>query len=316
MIFLMIVLISIGTAIIMFYINVGKDVESTSYNYSSSEMENSQTSVYVFKDQNGLFGLRDLSGTVILEPEWTELTPIGTDFFMAKLIVRSNSLYGVIDRKGEIIVPFVYSEIKQINDYIYSARIDDTGEYLFYSNNFELLFSCSADSYITDDNNLCIIKGEDKFTYTYSQDSEIVLIKAELPRSKRPIKLELSVDDVNVLSFMESKQWSDFGDKVILFLDAFRRNKTECLPEITDESALNEIRLLVEQKHLWKGKISDNAYVYSVESNEENVLYFRVELLIPLEDETEFQSVPLFVSFRKNETGEWLINDAFMGNNL
>lgn len=314
MIFLMIVLISIGTAIIMFYINVGKDVESTSYNYSSSEEDRNQSSAYVFKDKSGLFGLRDSSGTVILEPEWTELTQICSDFFMAKIIVRSNSLYGVIDYKGDIIVPFVYSEIKQLSDYVYSAKVDDTGEYLFYGNNFELLFPFSADSYIVDDNNLCITRGEDKFTY--SQGDEVVLIKAEMPRSKRPIKLELSVDDENVLSFMESKQWEDLGDKVILFLDAFRRNKTEHLSEITYEDALSEIRLLVEHEHLWKGKISDNAYFYTVDSSEKNVIYFRIELLIPFEDESEFQTVPLFISFKKNKTGEWLINDAFISDNL
>lgn len=314
MIFLMIVLISIGTAIIMFYINVGKDVKSTPYNYSSSEVGSNQSSAYVFKEQNGLFGLRDSSGTVILEPEWTELNPICTNFFMAKIIVRSNSLYGVIDCKGDIIVPFVYSEIKQISDYVYSAKIDDTGEYLFYDNNFELLFHFSADSYIVDDDNLCITRGEDKFTY--NQGDEIVLIKAEMPRIKRPIKLELSVDDVNVLSFMESEQWGELGDKVILFLDALRRNKTEYLSKITYEDALSEIRMLVEQERLWKGKISDNTYFYTVDGNEKNVLYFRVELLIPFEDKTEFQNVPLFIGFKKNKTGEWLINNAFISDNL
>lgn len=311
-ILLLLVLISLGTAIVMFHISVGKDVRITEKSPSVPEMTDSRSSVDVFKDKNGLFGLKDSGGTIILEPEWTELESFDANFFRAKLITRSGSFYGVIDRNGNITVPFVYSEIKKISENVYAASLNDTEEYLFYSKNFTLLLPTSADNYYLMDTELCIVKGEDKFTYEQGED--LSLIKAEIPRFKRPITLGITIEDTAILSVVNSSQLSDIGDKAIAFLDMLRRNKTVDLSEITDSVSYADIISTVKTEHDWKGKLSDDTYVYSAvsEDNNELKIYLETELIIQNE-ESDTENIPLVLGFRKDEEGQWLICEASFG---
>lgn len=311
-ILLLIVLISLGTAIVMFHISVGKDVYSTEKSSFLPEVTDNLSSVDVFKDKNGLFGLKDSVGTIILEPEWAELEPFDTDFFKAKLITRSGSLYGVIDRNGNITVPFVYSEIKKLSENVYAASLNDTEEYLFYNKDFILIFPTSADNYYLMDKELCIVKGNDKFTY--EQDDELSLIKAEIPRFKRPINLNIIAENEAVLSVVNSSQLSDIGDKAVLFLDMFRRNKTVGLSEIIDSASLADITAFVKTKHEWKGKLSDNTYVYTIspEDNDELRIYIEIELIIPNEEENA-KNIQLTLVFRKDDEEQWIICETFIG---
>ncbi len=306
------VLISLGTAIVMFHISVGKDVRNTEKSSSMSDMTDSYSPVNVFKDKNGFFGLKDSGGTIILEPEWTELEPFDKNFFKAKLITRSGPLYGVIDLNGNITVPFVYNEVKKISENIYAASLNDTEEYLFYSKDFTLLLPTSADNYYIIGTDLCIMKGEDKFTY--EQDDELSLIKAEIPRFKRPITLNITIEDKTILSIINSSQLSDLGDKTITFLDMLRRNKTVGLSDITDSEALTDIISTVKTEHDWKGKLSDNTYVYSAasENNNELRIYIETELIIQ-NQESNIENIPLILGFRKDEEGQWLICEASFG---
>lgn len=313
LILLLIILISLGTAIVMFHINVGKDVRSSDKNILVSDMTEKYFSVDIFKDKNGLFGLKDSGGTIILEPEWTELEPFGTDFFRAKLMARAGSPYGIIDTNGNIIVPFVYSDIKKLSDYIYVASLKNTEEYLFYNKNFDLLLPTTADNYYFIDTNLCIVKGEDEFVY--KQGDELSLIKAEIPRFKRPIDLSLTIEDPFILLTMSNSQLSDFGDKTVIFLDMLRRNKTDKVSEIIDSSSIVDINSVLKTELGWKGKLSENIYVYaSVQENESDVvIYLETELIIPNEEETDTENMPITLEFKKNEEGQWLIFEVSLG---
>ena len=304
-ILLLAVLVLLGTAITLFYIDVGKDARSTEDNTSLSGNSQHENSARVFKDSNGLCGLEDSNGTVILEPEWTELVPIGNSFFKAKLLTRADSLYGVIDSEGDVTVPFVYEDIERQSDYIYAAELKDTGQYLFYGNDFSLLLPHAADSYYMEGTNLCVFYGEDEFDY--KQGEKLSLVKAVLPRFKRPVSVTLTIDDPDLLSVMESCEWSDFADHAIEFLDVFRRNRTDRLEEITDSSSLPEIKEALETKPSWTGKTSDSVYVYKTEFDGILTVYLELELVLENSDEESesYENNRLRAAFRKDKEGQW-----------
>ncbi|MDE6020282.1 MAG: WG repeat-containing protein [Ruminococcus sp.] len=313
MIFLFIVIIALVTAIVVFHINAGKEAAVISKNDSDINASDVQYAASMFRDQNGLWGLKDSGGTIILDPEWNELIQINSDYFKAKLITRSGALYGVIDRNGDIIVPFVYSKIERLSEFVYSAKIRDSEEYLFYGRDFRLLLPYSANSYTADDSNLYITKDNDKFTY--KQGEGLDLIKCEFTRLKRPINLTIILDDPQLISIMSSSQWSNTVNRIIIFLDALRRNKTDALSEIIFLDSFSDITALVKTKHQWRGRLSNDIYLYTCESDESeiNILCMKTELIVSGEEETEFENIPIVLCFSKDETGEWLISDAIMG---
>ncbi|MGN0631159.1 MAG: WG repeat-containing protein [Ruminococcus sp.] len=306
-IFLLIILSVLCAAIILFRIDVGKDAGGMESSSSLSVSSDGNSVAIVYKDSSGMYGLKDKSGNIILEPEWAELVSLGGGSFCAKLVTRLDTLYGVIDWKGDIIVPFVYDEITRISDYLYSARLRDSGKYHFYGTDLSLLMNGSADSFFLEGTNLFFKQGED--TFTYKQGEKLSLVRAELPRYKRPVDIDIKVENPDVLSVMDCAEWSSFGDSVITILDAVRRNKPELLAEASERSVISDILSAIKEMEQWKGRISDNTYVYTVDSNGETIVYLNTELIWQMEDETEC-SVPLELGFMKNETEEWLLSEA------
>lgn len=306
-IFLLIIMLVLCAAIILFKADVGKDAGSIESSSSLSVSSDGNSAAIVYKDSSGMYGIKDKSGNIILEPEWAELSSLGGGNYCAKLVTRLDTLYGVIDWKGDIIVPFVYDEITRISDYLYSARLRDTGKYHFYGADLSLLMNGSADSFFLEGTNLFFKQGED--TFTYKQGEKLSLVHAELPRYKRPIDLDIKVENPDVLSVMDSSEWSSFGDKVITILDAVRRSKPELLADSSERSVISDILSAINEMEQWKGRISDNTYVYTEDSNGETIVYLNTELLWQTEDETEY-IIPLELGFIRNETEEWLLSEA------
>lgn len=75
------------------------------------ENSTSTGGLYSFYDESGKWGYIDKEGTVILEPQWD----LAYDFYLGYGIVSKNSLWGLIDRNGNEIIPLIYQNIGNIN---------------------------------------------------------------------------------------------------------------------------------------------------------------------------------------------------------
>lgn len=309
-ILLLIILAALSAAIVLFRIDVGKDAGDAGKGSSAYVQYDDSSSAIVFKDGSGLYGLKDRDGNIILEPEWSELTVLGSGSFRARLNTRSETMYGVIDRKGDITVPFMYDEINRISDYLYSAKLHDTGKYHFYGNDFSLLINGAADSFFLEGTSILISQGQD--TFTFKQGENLSLVRAELPRFKRPVDLKIKVEDPEVLSAMDCMQWSRFADDAVAFIDALRRNNIKFLCDESEKNAFYDIISEIKEIDSWKGRLSDNTFVYMINSEGEDSVYLETELTLPTENENDTeQNIPLRIQFKENETtGEWLIIKA------
>lgn len=309
---LLLILSALCAAIILFRMDIGKNTDNSGNNLSVSVSSEDSSTVIVYKDSNGLYGLKDRSDNIILEPEWSELTSIGNSGFRAKLNTRTGTLYGVIDRKGDIAVPFVYDDITHISDYLYSARLRDSGQYHFYGNDLSLVTEGAADKFFLEGTSLIINQGQD--TFTYKQGDKLSLVRAEIPRFKRPVILNIMVENPKALSIMDCIQWSNFGDDTIAFLDAIRRNNSDLLYDASEINAFSDVSNEIKELTSWKGKLSENTFVYTADYGEEISIFLETELLFKQESENKNETelnIPLKLEYRKSEsTGEWLIYKA------
>lgn len=63
--------------------------------------------------ENGLWGIRTSSGRALTTPNWSSLQIMSDTVLVAKEGTGSNRFYGMINHKGETLVPFVYSNISR-----------------------------------------------------------------------------------------------------------------------------------------------------------------------------------------------------------
>lgn len=67
--------------------------------------------VKVFKDaEGGLFGLKSCDDSVIIEPEYKKMILLGDSSF----IVQKKTKFGMIDNKGNVLVPIKYSHAERV----------------------------------------------------------------------------------------------------------------------------------------------------------------------------------------------------------
>ncbi|MFY0592863.1 WG repeat-containing protein [Roseivirga sp.] len=67
---------------------------------------------YLLLEKNGRYGIADLKGTLIKDPQFEKITQLAKGFFQ----IENSGLKGVINAKGEDIVPVVYEKIIQQGD--------------------------------------------------------------------------------------------------------------------------------------------------------------------------------------------------------
>lgn len=317
--FLLLVLVGLAAAIIVFHMNVNKETagDSGTVHYAIDPDGNAAES-YVFEDENGLYGLKDENGTVILDAEWAELESISSGCFRARLVVRSDALYGVIDNEGDVVVPFVYEEIEKQSDLLYTAKLEDEGKYFFYDPEFRLLLPEAADSFSLEGTLVHTELSGDEFTWR--QGTELVLMEAAFERFARPVSFRLEISDPELISKAEWSEWRDIADMLIVFLDAYRLGETECLEEITDPSSLLQVSSVFSDDTEWKGGQLSEVYLYHIDSEDGTTVYFETELqLISGTDEETaevtdepYEPYKMRLAFKEDTEGKWKLYEALV----
>ncbi len=302
------ILMILITAIVVFYVDVNKDSQSSGAGVSAAaESSGTEGKVQIFQDENGLYGLTDGNGNVILDAEWTELTEVGTRCFQAKLRTRAQTLTGVIDSEGNIIVPFAYQQIQRLTDFLYAGQLASDGTFFFYDGNFQLLLPEAWDEYSVVDQTLRLKKDGDQFVYGLA--AELELIEISLPRRKRPVSFDFQVKDPQILSMMDRSDWSGIGDVLITYLDSYRRDKLSELESITHQDQLSQVTAATETEFTWRGSVFDSISVSAEETEGVTMLQCQMELQV-LDEEEISSSVQLTLSFAPDETGNWLLYNA------
>ncbi len=320
-IFLVAVILILTAAIVVFHMSVNKETAggSESVPYAVNR-DDSETESVIFEDDNGLYGLRDENGTIILEAEWAELEPIGDSYFKARLVVRSDSLYGVIDSEGDVVVPFVYDEIEKQSDLIYTAKLAEDGRYYFYDPEFRLLISEAADDFTLEGTFVRIdIDGDE---YVWRQGTELELIGINISRYSGPVSFTLNIDESSLLSYAEWWEWRDISEMLIAFLDAYRSGHPDELNAITDSSSQLQVESVFSEKLQWNGEKLTELYVYSLDNADGRTIYFETSIHLVSKDEdtavtdkTIVNADDLYklrLAFKENAEGKWKLYEALV----
>lgn len=318
--FLLAVLVILAAAIVVFHMNVNKETTGDSDSVPlAMNADGSEAESFIFEDETGLFGLKDENGNVILDAEWAELEGIGNSYFKARLVVRSDALYGVIDNEGDIIVPFVYDAIDKQSDLIYTARLAKDGKYFFYDPQFRLIIPEAADSFSLEGTLVHMEMDGDE--YVWRQGTVFELMEVKLHRFERPVSFTLDIDDYSLVNKAGWSEWRDIADILITFLNAYRLQETESLPDITDPSSLLQVESVFSDEYEWNGGQLSELYIYNIDDADGTAIYFETEIQLhkaadnDADDGAETEPEKpwkLKLAFKENSSGEWKLYEALV----
>lgn len=131
---------------------------------------NGAVSFYI---ENGLWGIRTNSGRQITEPKWSNLRVMNDTMLIAKSGAGDTRRYGIIDNKGDTLVPAVYSDFDSLDALpLWMATLADTEppQYHLYDSAGQLCFMSAWDSCTVDGTTLSLTQGSSRILVDYTQD--------------------------------------------------------------------------------------------------------------------------------------------------
>ena len=163
-------IIVLAVAITRFYSRTEKSADSQkSQNDIEKRLNFDSSDNRAFKNGEGLVGIIDSSERIIVSPEWESIRFTNNkDRCIASKRIRGKELFGCIDYEGNIVVPFVYSNIDLISSaerVIYIAHAADKKSSVVYNSDFSPCFSRAWDSCEYNSGELTVTAGSGSYTY-------------------------------------------------------------------------------------------------------------------------------------------------------
>ena len=135
------IILILAAAIARFYWNVSKSSSVISNQIDSlTEIDRSMDGYCIFTDSSGMYGVLDRSNRIIVDAEWKELEFFSSGYLLAKREVDQQDLVGILNMDGDVIVPFLYSDMQQLTKFLIVGVIGQNVGYVFYSDSFVTVF--------------------------------------------------------------------------------------------------------------------------------------------------------------------------------
>lgn len=160
-------------------------------------------SLYV---ENGLWGARTAGGRVLLEPTWYSLREMSDSVLIARKNDAASDGYGLINRNGEVLAPFIYDAFEEKSDLLWLGKWTENEEvriHLYRSNGERWSdFSFTDCTPGTDEahGDQHLTAGENLFGVTFSPDGMVWKYWKTLhPVRTKNLVMELNADELAAL---------------------------------------------------------------------------------------------------------------------
>lgn len=100
------------------------------YETESPTISHLGNNYYSFASE-GLYGVKNSNGKVIIEARWKSIDKVGSDCFAASVMTQAGIRYGIIDSSEDIVVPFVYKAFEKSSKEVIFAETP-RGKYVLF----------------------------------------------------------------------------------------------------------------------------------------------------------------------------------------
>ena len=100
----------------------------------------------VFRNPSGYCGVINAEGAVVIEPEWMEVLDVTPNIVLVSRRVGNDILIGGIDYEENIVLPFVYSEFRDLGGGYKAGIVSADGNCIIYDSAYRMAFSSCYDT--------------------------------------------------------------------------------------------------------------------------------------------------------------------------
>ena len=292
-VFFLLLIAGLGIAVSRFYAAKTED-PSTSRHVSSAP---EQDSCYIFQEEStGLYGLSDADGRIIAAAEWKNLSFIGDHGIAAVKQIGTESVMGVLDREGNVIVPFVYQDLSYVNNQILVGKLLHEDLYFLYDRSFQDLTNCTWNAYLLKDDGLTLQRGTDSFFYQQIKDG-IVLRSFDLQRTIQRKIVTMHCEHRVTAQRYPVEVWQMLGDDLSEFLKAYQRNDETAAAAFLSSDAISQLHPLIPKNKAEKWLVDWNSSIgISSQMTQDNTVFCTITV------KRDTESAVLRVAFSTEST--------------
>ena len=275
---LFVVIIILAAAITRFYLNVPDDTGSkTSQAEIVRRLMDDGKGNCIFSDGSGEFGIADSEDRIIVAPEWREIRFAGNGICIAASKSGSRMIYGCIDYEGNIVIPFIYSDIKKHETagcIYYIAESAADGSCVLYDEDFLPCFRHSWDS--------CTVKGKEvelrdsSGTYTFTASGTgLLFTKASVSGEAMERSYNIDIFSRVLLSKLSVDMIEEMSDIAGKYIEYAFTGNDEILTEITTGSRSGFSPLFPDDHRLISKELTgiSDIHIYSIRSDDGTPCY-------------------------------------------
>ncbi|WP_295218107.1 WG repeat-containing protein [Ruminococcus sp.] len=303
--FLVVVLVVLVIATISFSVDISKNSEASQSSGSDTVINPNGNEIIQY--ENHLYGVADAAGNTLIEPEWEQLHFIGTEYLAAAKETAEGRRIGVLDLDGNVVAPFVYTDVHALTPSYYLASFADSEQVVLYDSGFRPVDAAVWDSYSWESQLLTLTKGEDVFLFTLEDDA-LILTRADIVRTSEEVSFTVSWNGVDA-ALLSPVQWSKTADQMLLLLQMLKSQEFVNISQITDQEHENTVLSTISLGGHKVTRMEDIVYL-SADTGEDGKLALTWQCRIGIwgqEDGVKEQI--LSVTMKQNKQEVWVITE-------
>ena len=201
---------------------------------------------YSFKNDKGLYGVKDSQGHIIIQAQWEKIIQLNNDRFIVSKLDSGKIRYGIIDVNENVMVPFIYSKIfSQMDEYLV-GKVDngDSPEgYVLFDMNGDTIIEEEWDSCLkkyddksisTSENYIQLQKGNNVYRIHDINDGRMQMFYIKLQKSIFGKKIKIEINDNNPVVNINSAHvmYNELADNTIKYITALFENNAEDIKDL------------------------------------------------------------------------------------
>ena len=217
----------------------------------------------ITENEMHMYGVADSSGNMVIEAMWKHLYFIGTDYVVATQTEAGGGQTGILDLEGNVIVPFVYSEIQTLTSSFYLASFADSscGRFVLYDDSFRAENACTWDDCQAEKDQITLRKGKDSFSFVISDDT-LTLKKMELIRTDENTTFSVNYDAALSIDQLFPNQVACYGGyKCSSVCPCFAHRIRNLWQKITDSEHEKSVLQSLQWKMRTRSKWDEDIYL-------------------------------------------------------
>lgn len=233
--FIAAIILTIGLT--RFYFDVTKNNAKVSSDEKVVNVLQSYGDMRVFQNANGLCGVIDADGAVLIEPEWLEILDVTPDVVLVSRRMKSSVLVGGVDYEENVVIPFVFRSFQELTPGLYAATVDADGLVLLYDASYQMMLPSAYESAVYQENTLLLRAENGSFSYTFTEGS-LKLHRAELQCAIGTEKLNWRVSNQVYLADLAEDDLRRMNRSVSAYISMLIDDDFTDLPEIAQTDSI------------------------------------------------------------------------------